>query len=75
MNLPDYSLGLRQHPRYTALAALSDEVLMSYLAGGNHDALAVIFDRYQRLVIRVAMQILRDPAEAEDANAVVPVSC
>ena len=28
---------------------------MSYLAGGNHDALAVIFYRYQRLVIRVAM--------------------
>jgi RNA polymerase sigma-70 factor (ECF subfamily) len=39
---------------------------MSHLAAGNHDALAVIFDRYQRLVIRVTMQILRDAAEAED---------
>jgi RNA polymerase sigma-70 factor, ECF subfamily len=66
MSLPTDSLDLLQ-PRYTALAALSDEVVMSYLAGGNYDALAVIFDRYQRLVIRVAMQILRDPAEAEDA--------
>ena len=66
MSLPDDSLGLLQQ-RYTTLAALSDEVVMSYLAAGNHDAPAVIFDRYQRLVIRVAMQILRDPAEAEDA--------
>jgi RNA polymerase sigma-70 factor, ECF subfamily len=67
MSLPDDSHGTLQQPRYTALAALSDELVMSYLANGNHDALAVIFDRYQRLVMRVAMQILRDPAEAEDA--------
>src|SRR5438552_2362718 len=66
MSLPNDSLGLVQQSRYAALAALSDEVVMSFLADGNHDALAVIFDRYQRLVIRVAMQILRDPAEAED---------
>lgn len=49
-----------------ALAELSDEAVMSRLVAGNHDALAVIFDRYQRLVIRVTMQILRDAAEAED---------
>ncbi len=67
MSPPHDNLGLLQQPRYAALAALSDEVVMSHLAEGNHDALAVIFDRYQRLVIRVAMQILRDPAEAEDA--------
>jgi RNA polymerase sigma-70 factor (ECF subfamily) len=41
---------------------------MSYLADGNHDALAVIFDRYQRLITRVTLQILRDPAEAEDVT-------
>lgn len=51
---------------YSALVRLSDELVMSWLAKGNHDALAVIFDRYQRLVIRVAVQILRDSAEAED---------
>lgn len=67
MSPPSDSLGLLQQPRYAVLATLSDELVMSNLAGGNHDALAVIFDRYQRLVIRVAMQILRDPAEAEDA--------
>jgi RNA polymerase sigma-70 factor, ECF subfamily len=53
-------------PTYSALVKLSDELVMSWLADGNHDALAVIFDRYQRLVVRVALQILRDPAEAED---------
>src|SRR5438874_8522356 len=67
MSMPNDSLGLDHRPRYAALAELSDEVLMSHLAEGNHDALAVIFDRYQRLVIRVTMQILRDPGEAEDA--------
>jgi len=51
MSLPHDSLGILAQPRYAALAALSDEVVMSHLAGGNHDALAVIFDRYQRLVI------------------------
>lgn len=60
--------------RYTALAELSDELVMVHLGGGNHDALAVIFDRYQRLVIRVAMQILRDPAEAEDVMQSVFIS-
>ena len=51
---------------YSALVRLSDEQVMSWLAQGNHDALAVVFDRYQRLVTRVALQILRDSAEAED---------
>src|SRR5260370_17093496 len=59
-------MSLLAQPRCTALAELSDEAVMSHLAAGNHDALAVIFDRYQRLVIRVTMQILRDAAEAED---------
>src|SRR2546423_431686 len=58
--------GSRPPLRYAALAELPDEVVMSHLACGEHDALAVIFDRYQRLVMRVAMQIMRDPAEAED---------
>jgi RNA polymerase sigma-70 factor (ECF subfamily) len=66
MSLPHESFGRPDQPCYTALTALSDEVVMSFLAEGNHDALAVIFDRYRRLVIRVAMQILRQPAEAED---------
>ena len=39
---------------------------MAHLAAGNHDALAVMFDRYQGTVLRVAMQVLRNPHEAED---------
>jgi hypothetical protein len=67
MSMPNGSFGVDHRPHYAALAELSDEALMSHLAEGNHDALAAISDRYQRLVIRVTMQILRDQGEAEDA--------
>jgi RNA polymerase sigma-70 factor (ECF subfamily) len=66
MSMSNSSSGIPKQPSYAALASLPDEVVMAYLADGNHDSLAVIFDRYQRLVIRIAHQILRDPAEAED---------
>ncbi|HZQ21867.1 MAG TPA: sigma-70 family RNA polymerase sigma factor [Terriglobales bacterium] len=58
--------GLLPDARYSALKNLSDEVLMAFLAQGNHDALAVLFDRYQLIVMRVAMQVLRNQHEAED---------
>jgi RNA polymerase sigma-70 factor (ECF subfamily) len=67
MNFSTSTSGPTNAPSYGALVSLPDEVVMAYLADGNHDSLAVIFDRYQRLVMRVAFQILRDPAEAEDA--------
>ena len=44
----------------------SDEELMMHLRGGYHDALAVIVDRYQRLVWSVAQKIVHDESEAED---------
>jgi RNA polymerase sigma-70 factor, ECF subfamily len=62
MKSPDSSAPLC----YPGLKVLSDEVLMAHLADGNHDALAVLFDRYQSLILRVSMQVLRDPHEAED---------
>jgi RNA polymerase sigma-70 factor (ECF subfamily) len=52
--------------RYADLAKLPDEVVMRSLQLGHHDALAVLFDRYQRLVMDIALRILRDPGEAED---------
>jgi RNA polymerase sigma-70 factor, ECF subfamily len=52
--------------RYTQLAPLSDEALMAHLQAGRQDALAVLFDRYHRLVLGVALRILRDSGEAED---------
>ncbi len=48
------------------LKRLSDESLMTHLQAGHADVLAIIFDRYYRLVLSVAMKILRDVGEAED---------
>ena len=45
---------------------LSDETVMAHLQAGHADALAVLFDRYHRLVLSIAMKILRDVGEAED---------
>jgi RNA polymerase sigma-70 factor (ECF subfamily) len=39
---------------------------MAHLKAGHGDALAVLFDRYQRLIFKVALKILRDAGEAED---------
>jgi RNA polymerase sigma-70 factor (ECF subfamily) len=39
---------------------------MEHLKRGHHDALALLFDRYYRLVLRVAFEILHDRGEAED---------
>lgn len=39
---------------------------MTHLQAGHADVLAIIFDRYYRLVLSVAMKILRDVGEAED---------
>lgn len=48
------------------LVSFSDEALMEHLRAGNHDALGVLFDRYHRLVLNIALRILRDVGEAED---------
>jgi RNA polymerase sigma-70 factor (ECF subfamily) len=44
----------------------SDEELVLRLQAGQHDALSVLFQRFHRLVLAVAIRIVRDPAEAED---------
>jgi RNA polymerase sigma-70 factor (ECF subfamily) len=48
------------------LARLPDEAVMAHLQAGHADGLAVLFDRYHRLVLSIAMKILRDVGEAED---------
>jgi RNA polymerase sigma-70 factor, ECF subfamily len=48
------------------LKGLSDESLMAHLQAGHADVLAIIFDRYYRLILSVAIKILRDVGEAED---------
>jgi len=55
----------------TQLQRLSDEQLMACLQEGQNDALAVLFDRYQKLVLSIALKIVRDPGEAEDVTQTV----
>jgi RNA polymerase sigma-70 factor (ECF subfamily) len=51
---------------YADLRSLDDVALMVEVKARNGDALAVLFDRYQRVVRGVALRILRDEAESED---------
>lgn len=44
----------------------SDDEIMARLRANDSDALAIIFDRYSRLVLGVAFRILRDRGEAEE---------
>jgi RNA polymerase sigma-70 factor (ECF subfamily) len=44
---------------------------MKCLREGQNDALAVLFDRYQKLVLSIALKIVRDPGEAEDVTQTV----
>jgi RNA polymerase sigma-70 factor (ECF subfamily) len=48
------------------LLGLSDEELFVHLGHQDADAVAVLYQRYKRLVFAVASQILRDDGEAED---------
>jgi RNA polymerase sigma-70 factor, ECF subfamily len=54
---------------YASLAELkrmADDQLMVQLQDGVNDALAVLFERYHRLVFSIALKIIRDRGEAED---------
>jgi RNA polymerase sigma-70 factor (ECF subfamily) len=57
--------------QYRALQGSSDEELMVQLQAGHHDALAVIVDRYQRLIWSIAKKIVHDAGEAEDVVQIV----
>jgi RNA polymerase sigma-70 factor (ECF subfamily) len=48
------------------LKGLDDAQLMAHLQAGCNDALAILFDRYHRLILSIALKIVRDPGEAED---------
>lgn len=51
---------------YSRLKKLTDEELLGLLKEGKQDALAVLFERYHRSVLSIALKILRDASEAED---------
>lgn len=52
---------------FQQLGKLSDEMVMAHLVAGHGDAVAVLLDRYSRLVLSIAINILHDKSEAEDA--------
>jgi RNA polymerase sigma-70 factor, ECF subfamily len=55
-------------PSLAELKLLSDDQLMVQLQAGVNDALAVLFERYHRLVFSIALKIVRDRSEAEDVT-------
>jgi RNA polymerase sigma-70 factor (ECF subfamily) len=61
-------LRLSQEPVmcWKELAEADDTHLILQLIAGNHDALAVMVDRYQQLVLSVARRIVKDESEAEE---------
>ena len=50
-----------------ALIDCSDEQLVELLVAGENEAMSVIFDRYYPKMMRIALRIVRDTGEAEDA--------
>lgn len=56
-NHPDHWIHLNQ---------LTDEQLVTALREGEQDSLAVLFDRYSKLIFSIAMRIVKDPGEAEE---------
>ena len=53
-------------PSPTALRELGDGDLVRLLMRGYGEAMTVVFDRYYAVMMRVALRILRNRAEAED---------
>ena len=68
MNPGNYSRSGAAQPNLAELKLLTDDQLMVQLRDGVNDALAVLFERYQRLVFSIAFKIVRDRGEAEDVT-------
>lgn len=68
MGNPEISGHGAAQPSLAELKLLTDNQLMAQLRNGVNDALAVLFDRYQRLVFSIALKIVRDRGEAEDVT-------
>jgi len=60
------SLEMKDSLGWAELNELSDAELLTRLIAGDQNALAVLFDRYHRLVYSIALRILHDEGEAED---------
>ena len=60
------SVELSPSTTYAEFSKLTDEELISLMKAERGEALGSLFDRYFRLVLCVALRILRDAGEAED---------
>jgi RNA polymerase sigma-70 factor (ECF subfamily) len=60
------SLQLKDSLGWAELNELTDAKLLARLIAGDQSTLAVLFDRYHRLVFSIAVRILRDEGEAEE---------
>jgi RNA polymerase sigma-70 factor (ECF subfamily) len=60
---------------WDALNQYPDEQLAALFLQGVQDSLAVLFDRYCRLVYSVAVRIVKDDSEAEDVVQTVFLDC
>ncbi len=66
---PDFTnLTGKREPGGLRLDTLSDEQLMVEVQRGDGDAFAVLFDRYNRLVLTVALRIVHDAGEAQEVT-------
>src|SRR5437867_12537831 len=52
-----------------SLSTTSDEYLVARMAARDQEALSAIYDRYRAVLFSLALRILRDRAEAEEALA------
>jgi hypothetical protein len=50
----------RQPPGFAELKLSSDDELMAHLQAGCNDALGILFDRYHRLVLSIALLAPRE---------------
>lgn len=63
------SIEKRQDAVLRAETSVSDEELLSRMAGGDESALAAFYDRYRRLVYSLALRVVRTTTEAEEVTA------
>jgi RNA polymerase sigma-70 factor (ECF subfamily) len=57
---------LEAHASITPAAPIDDGQLIARIQRGDEQAMAVLYDRYSRVVYSVALRVLRDAASAED---------